>query len=276
VVGGTALPVPVTEAFLKGYGVDIRHAWGMTEISPLGSTNTRKAENAGWDTDRFLLYSRKQGRPLFGVDFRVLDANGQPIAQDEVAFGELEVQGHWVASGYFNQDSDPAVTPDGWFRTGDVVTLDPLGEIEIVDRAKDVIKSGGEWISSITLENCALAHPDVAMAAAIPVRHPKWDERPLLLVVPKPGTSPDGGERAGRAGDQGGEVVAARPGGIRGHPAADRHGQAVEGGAEEAVEGFLAVAGAGATCAGAGAADRVVSRPGILSPRPCSRCDAHH
>jgi fatty-acyl-CoA synthase len=190
VVGGTALPVPVTEAFLKGYGVDIRHAWGMTEISPLGSTNTRKAENAGWDTDRFLLYSRKQGRPLFGVDFRVLDANGQPIAQDEVAFGELEVQGHWVASGYFNQDSDPAVTPDGWFRTGDVVTLDPLGEIEIVDRAKDVIKSGGEWISSITLENCALAHPDVAMAAAIPVRHPKWDERPLLLVVPKPGTSP--------------------------------------------------------------------------------------
>jgi fatty-acyl-CoA synthase len=190
VVGGTALPVPVTTAFLRGYGVHILHAWGMTEMSPLGSTNSRKAENADWDEDRFLAYSRKQGRPHFGVDFRVLDANGVPIAQDEVAFGELEVRGPWVASGYFNQESDPAVTPDGWFRTGDVVTLDPLGEIEIVDRAKDVIKSGGEWISSITLENCALAHPDVAMAAAIPVRHPKWDERPLLLVVPKPGTSP--------------------------------------------------------------------------------------
>ena len=190
VVGGTALPVPVTTGFLRGYGVPILHAWGMTELSPLGSTNSRKAENADWDEERFLAYSRKQGRPHFGVDFRVLDANGAPIAQDEAAFGELEVQGHWVAGGYFNQESDPAVTDDGWFRTGDVVTLDSLGEIEIVDRAKDVIKSGGEWISSITLENCALAHPDVAMAAAIPVRHPKWDERPLLLVVPKPGTSP--------------------------------------------------------------------------------------
>ncbi|MCU0945043.1 MAG: AMP-binding protein, partial [Rubritepida sp.] len=190
VVGGTALPVPVTEGFLKEYGVDILHAWGMTEISPLGSTNARKSENADWDAERFLAYSRKQGRPQFGVDFRVLDADGKEIAHDDVAFGELEVQGHWTAAAYFNRDEDPAFTEDGWFRTGDVVTVDALGSIEIVDRAKDVIKSGGEWISSITLENLALAHPDVQLAAAIPVHHPKWDERPLLLVVPKPGTSP--------------------------------------------------------------------------------------
>lgn len=190
VVGGTALPVPVTEGFLRDYGVEIVHAWGMTEISPLGSTNVRKAETAEWDDARWLAYSRKQGRPPYGVDFRVLDANGTPIAQDEVAFGELEVRGPWVASAYFNRDKEPAFSADGWFATGDVVTLDALGAIEIVDRAKDVIKSGGEWISSITLENLALAHPDVQLAAAIPVAHPKWDERPLLVVVPKPGTNP--------------------------------------------------------------------------------------
>ncbi|MFL1463659.1 long-chain-fatty-acid--CoA ligase [Roseococcus sp. DSY-14] len=190
VVGGTALPVAVTEGFLKEYGVEILHAWGMTEISPLGSVNARKAENAEWDQDRFLAYSRKQGRPQFGVDFRVLDAGGAEIAHDDLAFGELEVQGHWTAGGYFNRPGDPAITADGWFRTGDVVTVDALGSIEIVDRAKDVIKSGGEWISSITLENLALAHPDVQLAAAIPVAHPKWDERPLLVVVPRPGTAP--------------------------------------------------------------------------------------
>jgi fatty-acyl-CoA synthase len=190
VVGGTALPVPVTEGFLKEYGVHIVHAWGMTEISPLGSTNVRKAENADWDDERFLAYSRKQGRPQFGVDLRVLDAEGREIAHDDLAFGELEVRGHWTAGAYFNKPDDPAFTADGWFRTGDVVTVDELGSIEIVDRAKDVIKSGGEWISSITIENLALAHPDVQLAAAIPVFHPKWDERPLLLVVRKPGTDP--------------------------------------------------------------------------------------
>ena len=191
VVGGTALPVTITAGFKQEYGVSILHAWGMTEISPLGSVNTRKAENAHWSDEAFLAYSRKQGRPQFGVDLRVLDASGQPIAEDDSAFGELEVQGHWVASAYFNRPDDEAFTADGWMRTGDVVTLDNLGSIEIIDRAKDVIKSGGEWISSITLENLALAHPDVQLAAVIPARHPKWDERPLLLVVRKPGTNPD-------------------------------------------------------------------------------------
>ena len=190
VVGGTALPMPVTEGFRREYGVPIVHAWGMTEISPIGSTNSRQAGNADWDEARMLDYSRKQGRPQFGVDFRVRDDAGQEIAHDGVAFGELEVRGPWTARAYFNRATDPAFTDDGWFRTGDVVTVDTLGAIEIVDRAKDVIKSGGEWISSITLENLALAHPDVQLAAAIPVRHPKWDERPLLLVVRKPGTDP--------------------------------------------------------------------------------------
>ncbi|MCX7370915.1 MAG: long-chain-fatty-acid--CoA ligase [Alphaproteobacteria bacterium] len=190
VVGGTALPVPITAGFAEGYGVPILHAWGMTEISPLGSTNARKPENADWSDAEFLAYSRKQGRPHFGVDLRALDGTGAPIAQDDKAYGELEVQGHWVASAYFNRETDPAFTPDGWMRTGDVVTIDELGCIEIVDRAKDVIKSGGEWISSITLENIVLAHPDVQLAAVIPAHHPKWDERPLLLVVRKPGTDP--------------------------------------------------------------------------------------
>ncbi|MCS6892604.1 MAG: long-chain-fatty-acid--CoA ligase [Rhodovarius sp.] len=194
VVGGTALPTAISTGFWREYGVSILHAWGMTEISPLGATNARKAENADWDEERFLDYSRKQGRPQFGVDLRVLDGSGRPIAEDGIAFGELEVQGHWVASAYFNRPGDPAFTDDGWMRTGDVVTIDPLGCIEIVDRAKDVIKSGGEWISSITLENLALEHPDVALAAVIPVHHPKWDERPLLLVVRKPGTSPSAEE----------------------------------------------------------------------------------
>ena len=190
VVGGTALPVTVTAGFLRDYGVPIRHAWGMSEMSPLGSLNAPKPENAGWDEGRMLDYTRKQGRALFGVEFRVLDGSGKPIAEDGEAFGELEVRGPWVARSYFNHDGDAAFTGDGWFRTGDVVTVDELGGIEIVDRAKDVIKSGGEWISSITLENLALAHPDVALAAAIPVHHPKWDERPMLLVVPRQGTSP--------------------------------------------------------------------------------------
>ena len=190
VVGGTALPTAINAGFLKEYGVSILHAWGMTETSPLGTTNARKPENADWDDDRFLDYARKQGRPLFGVEIRVLDAEGKEIPHDGIAFGELEVRGPWIAKAYFNRPGDPAHTADGWFRTGDVVTVDELGCIEIVDRAKDVIKSGGEWISSIALENLIMGHPAVAQAAVIAMHHAKWDERPLLLVVPKPGTNP--------------------------------------------------------------------------------------
>ena len=194
VVGGTALPTAINAGFLKEYGVRILHAWGMTEISPLGSTNARLPQNAGWDEDRFLDYARKQGRPVFGVEFRVRDAEGKEIPHDGIAFGELEVRGPWVAKAYFNRPGDPAHTADGWFRTGDVVTVDELGCIEIVDRAKDVIKSGGEWISSITLENLIMGHPAVAQAAVIGIHHSKWDERPLLLVVPRPGMQPSAEE----------------------------------------------------------------------------------
>ena len=190
VVGGTALPTAINAGFLKEYGVSILHAWGMTEISPLGTTNARKPENADWDADRFLDYARKQGRPLFGVELRIRDGNGAEIPHDGVAFGELEVRGPWAAAAYFNRPGDAAFTADGWFRTGDVVTMDALGCIEIVDRAKDVIKSGGEWISSITLENLIMGHPAVQEAAVIAIGHPKWDERPLLLVQPKPGMTP--------------------------------------------------------------------------------------
>jgi fatty-acyl-CoA synthase len=190
VVGGTALPQPINAGFLKEYGISILHAWGMTETSPLGTANSRKPENADWDDDRFLDYARKQGRPLFGVEIRVRDAEGKDIPHDGTAFGELEVRGPWIAGAYFNRPGDAAHTADGWFRTGDVVTVDELGCIEIVDRAKDVIKSGGEWISSIALENLIMGHPEVAQAAVIAMPHPKWDERPLLLVVPKPGATP--------------------------------------------------------------------------------------
>jgi 3-(methylthio)propionyl---CoA ligase len=189
-VGGTALPTPINAGFQKEYGVPILHAWGMTEISPIGSTGALLPQHADWDEDRRIDYARKQGRPLFGVEMRVLDDQGQEIAHDGVAFAELQVRGPWVTSAYFNRPGDPAFTADGWFRTGDVVTVDEFGCMEIVDRAKDVIKSGGEWISSITLENVIMGHPDVALAAVIGVKHSKWDERPLLLVVPKPGTAP--------------------------------------------------------------------------------------
>ncbi|MDB5372302.1 MAG: AMP-binding enzyme family protein [Belnapia sp.] len=194
VVGGTALPAAINAGFLKEYGVSILHAWGMTEISPLGTTNARKPENAAWDADRFLDYARKQGRPLFGVELRIRDGNGAEIPRDGIAFGELEVRGPWAASAYFNRPGDAAFTADGWFRTGDVVTMDALGCIEIVDRAKDVIKSGGEWISSIALENLIMGHPAVQEAAVIAIAHPKWDERPLLLVQPKPGMTPSAAE----------------------------------------------------------------------------------
>jgi fatty-acyl-CoA synthase len=189
-VGGTALPTPINAGFQKEYGVHVLHAWGMTEVSPVGSTGALLPQNAEWDQDQKIEYARKQGRPLFGVEMRVQGDNGAEIAHDGTAFAELQVRGPWVASAYFNRPGDPAFTDDGWFRTGDVVTVDEFGCMEIVDRAKDVIKSGGEWISSITLENVIMGHPDVAMAAVIGMRHSKWDERPLLLVVPKPGTSP--------------------------------------------------------------------------------------
>ncbi len=189
VVGGSACPATIAEAFENEHGASVSHAWGMTETSPLGTFNTKKPENAHWDAAERRRHFKSQGRAIYGVDLKVVDGAGAEVPADGTSFGELLVAGPWVAKSYFNRSGDPAFT-DGWFRTGDVVTLDPSGYIEIVDRAKDVIKSGGEWISSIELENIAVGCPGVREAAVIAARHPKWDERPLLIVVPEPGRAP--------------------------------------------------------------------------------------
>ncbi len=184
VCGGSACPVMLFEAFAE-YGVEVLHAWGMTETSPLGTFAS--AKQGALDPARQL---RTQGRAVAGLDMRITDDAGREVAWDGEQFGNLEVRGSWVLRRYFGYEED-ATTPDGWFPTGDVATIDPNGYMQITDRTKDVVKSGGEWISSIQLENIAVEHPDVAEAAVIGAKHPKWDERPLLLIVPKPGRSVD-------------------------------------------------------------------------------------
>ena len=188
IIGGAAAPPSMIRTFRERYGVDVVHAWGMTEMSPLGTLNTFKSKHAGWDDARRDALREKQGRPLFGVDLRIVGGDGKELAHDGVAFGDLEVRGHWVIRSYFNAP-DKEILHDGWFPTGDVSTIDPDGYMKITDRSKDVIKSGGEWISSIDIECFAMAHPEVAEAAVIGVKHPKWDERPVLVVVRKPGTA---------------------------------------------------------------------------------------
>ena len=182
-VGGSACPRMLMEAFEREYGVIIEHAWGMSELSPLGTYNTPNASNAGLTGEPAMRLREKQGRVLFGVDMRIVTDNGVELPWDGVATGHLQVRGPWVCSAYFGGTAGDALEPGGWFATGDVCSIDPDGYMEITDRSKDVIKSGGEWISSIQLENVAMAHPDVAEAAIIAALHPKWDERPLLIVV---------------------------------------------------------------------------------------------
>jgi fatty-acyl-CoA synthase len=188
VMGGSAAPRALIEAFARDYGVLIDHAWGMTEISPLGTYNRPKGKHRGCSDDENRERAAKQGRPPFGVEMKIVDGNGRTLPNDGVAVGELMVRGHWVVGQYFHVDK-PTLC-DGWFATGDVGSIDADGYLLITDRAKDVIKSGGEWIGSIELENLACAHPAVAQAAVIGVAHPKWDERPLLVIVAKPGAQP--------------------------------------------------------------------------------------
>ncbi|MFZ5509581.1 MAG: 3-(methylthio)propionyl-CoA ligase [Pseudomonadota bacterium] len=185
-VGGSACPPAIMRTFQEKYGVQVLHGWGMTETSPLGTVNTFKAKHAAWSKEDKLALQAKQGRPLYGVELKIVDADGKDLPHDGKAFGDLLIRGPWVTSGYFKGEGGAALR-DGWFPTGDVATLDADGYMQITDRSKDVIKSGGEWISSIDLENVAVGHPAVAEAAVIGVPHPKWDERPLLLVVKKPG-----------------------------------------------------------------------------------------
>ena len=184
-VGGSALPPALMDTYRKDYGVTLAHAWGMTEMSPLGTYNTLKEKHLRLPPEEQRKVSLKQGRPPFGVDLKIVGPEGNELPRDGKAFGDLLVRGPWVVSQYFAVDEDPL--QDGWFPTGDVATLDDDGYMQITDRSKDVIKSGGEWISSIDLENIAMSHPAVAMAAVIALPHPKWAERPLLVVVKKPG-----------------------------------------------------------------------------------------
>jgi len=189
--GGSAAPPLLVSAFRDEYGVTVEHGWGMTELSPVGTYNAPKPAQAGLSGDAQVRHTLKQGRILPGLDMKIVDGEGKELPWDGIAFGDLKVRGPWVTSGYFGEEPGSALDADGWFATGDVATIDPDGFMEITDRSKDVIKSGGEWISSITLENIAVSHPDVAEAAVIAARHPKWDERPLLLVVSRPGHTVD-------------------------------------------------------------------------------------
>jgi len=186
IIGGSACPPAMMRAFQERYDVQVLHAWGMTELSPLGTACVLKPHQQALPPEQRLALQAKQGRVVYGVDMKIVDDEGRELPRDGKASGELMVRGPWVIARYFKDEGgDPLV--DGWFPTGDVATIDADGFMQITDRSKDVIKSGGEWIGSIDLENVAMAHPAVAMAACIAARHPKWDERPLLVVVKKPG-----------------------------------------------------------------------------------------
>ncbi len=189
VIGGSACPPAMMRTLENDFGVEVIHAWGMTEMSPIGTVSKLKYKHDGLDAEARHRLLEKQGRAVYGVDMEVIDDEGQALPWDGQSSGNLVVRGPWVIERYFRHDDSPLVELEGrkWFPTGDVATIDADGFMQITDRSKDVIKSGGEWISSIDLENIAMAHPAVHEAAAIACRHPKWDERPLLVVVKKPG-----------------------------------------------------------------------------------------
>jgi fatty-acyl-CoA synthase len=186
IVGGSAAPRSMIEKFEKQYGVPILHAWGMTEMSPLGTTAILKSYMKDWSEEKRFEVRAKQGISSPGVDLRGMDEEGKEIPWDGKAMGELEVRGPWIIKAYYKMEGSQERFHDGWFRTGDVVTIDSEGYINIVDRTKDLVKSGGEWISTVELESLIMAHPKVLEAVVIAVAHPKWQERPLALVVEKP------------------------------------------------------------------------------------------
>ncbi len=188
--GGSAVPRAMIEGF-AAYGVEVQQAWGMTETSPLVTAYAPLPQTAGLSGEEEIRLRLKQGRPVFGTEIKIVDAEGRDLPWDGEAFGDLLVRGPWVCREYLGRGAEGAADGEGWFKTGDVATIDANGFVELVDRSKDVIKSGGEWISSIALENIAVSHPDVAEAAVINARHERWMERPLLLVLPKPGRSID-------------------------------------------------------------------------------------
>ena len=186
VIGGSACPPAMVRTFEEDYKVHVIHAWGMTELSPLGTVCAFKAKHMDQSAEARQAVQAKQGRAVFGVDMKIVSPEGAELPHDGEHAGDLLVRGHWVVSRYFKEAGEGHLV-DGWFPTGDVAKIDADGYMQITDRSKDVIKSGGEWIGSIDLENIAMAHPAVAMAACIAAKHPKWDERPLLVVMRKPG-----------------------------------------------------------------------------------------
>ena len=192
VIGGSACPPAMMKTLQEDFGVEVIHAWGMTELSPLGTLSKLKSKHDGLDAESRQRLLEKQGRAIYGIDMAIVDEEGHAQPWDGKASGNLVVKGPWVIGSYFGIQRSPMVDVDGdpgWFPTGDVATIDADGFMQITDRSKDVIKSGGEWISSIDLENIAMAHPAVHESAAISCKHPKWDERPMLVVVLKPGAS---------------------------------------------------------------------------------------
>jgi len=191
IIGGSACPRAMTQAFEDKYGVSVVHAWGMTEMSPLGTICTMKPAYQGLAPEKKRDIQEKQGHAPFGVEMKITDDNGAEQPWDGKTFGNLKVRGPAIAKAYFKGEGGEILDDQGFFDTSDVATIDPEGYMHITDRTKDVIKSGGEWISSIDLENLAVGHPDVAEAAVIGVHHPKWDERPLLILVPKAGKTPE-------------------------------------------------------------------------------------
>jgi acyl-CoA synthetase (AMP-forming)/AMP-acid ligase II len=194
VIGGSAAPVSMIETFENDYDVTVVHAWGMTEMSPLGTTGNMKPKMDNWSYEDRLAMKCKQGRAVYGVDMKITDDDGNELPRDGKAFGHLMVRGPWITTGYFKGEGGAMLDDGDWFDTGDVATLDPEGFMQITDRSKDVIKSGGEWISSIDLENIAVGHPGVAEAAVIGIAHPKWDERPLLIIVRGEDSTVEGAE----------------------------------------------------------------------------------
>jgi fatty-acyl-CoA synthase len=190
IVGGSALPESLIRGFYDEYGVDVLHLWGMTEMSPIGTVGAMTAKTAGLSFDRQMPQRLKQGRPALGVDMELFDDEDRPVPHDGRSPGRLKVRGDAITSAYLGSEPGAALDGNGWFDTSDIATIDEDGFMQITDRAKDVIKSGGEWISSIEIENLAVGHPEVAVAAVIAIPHPKWDERPLLLIEPLPGRTP--------------------------------------------------------------------------------------
>jgi len=186
-VGGSAPTASLISRVQERLGADVRQIWGMTETSPLGVINTPLSSHAGEGADAALARKQRQGRANWGVELRIVDENREVLPHDGAHSGALQVRGPWVASAYFRNDGAEAFGDDGWFDTGDIAAIDPEGYLRLTDRAKDVIKSGGEWISTLDLEDAVSSHPAVALAAAVGIPDPKWDERPLLLVVLRPG-----------------------------------------------------------------------------------------